>query len=242
MALRDHFHPPLSVRRPWDSFHTAWTTLIARELNQGLLPRGFVALPQTHFGMRIETDVATLQQRETPSGSGNGLATALWAPPATPFSAIVDFSDQDVYEVRVRDGDERFVAAIELVSPANKDRPEHRRDFAVKCASYLQQRIAVVIVDIVTARQGNLHRELMHLLGQPPHLAEAAATPLYTVGYRVAVRPDDRHQLEFWPQPLGLGAALPTVPLWLTDEVAIPLDLETSYRATLEMFRLDDVA
>ena len=57
------------------------------------------------------------------------------------FSTEVDFGDLDEFEVRVyRDDDEpTLAAAIELVSPANKDRPTHRLAFAVKCAGYLQQ-------------------------------------------------------------------------------------------------------
>ena len=37
--------------------------------------------------------------------------------------------------------------AIELVSEANKDREENRRAFAVKCGSYLQKGVALVVVD-----------------------------------------------------------------------------------------------
>ena len=33
MALLDHFHPPLSQRRHWDSFHGAWAEAIALELS-----------------------------------------------------------------------------------------------------------------------------------------------------------------------------------------------------------------
>src|SRR5439155_24646302 len=35
--------------------------------------------------------------------------------------------------------------------------------------------------------------------------------------------------LETWAQSLGLGRALPTVPLWLADDLAVPLELDESY-------------
>jgi hypothetical protein len=38
-----------------------------------------------------------------------------------------------------------LVGAIELVSPANKDRPSQRRAFVSKCETYLQQGIGLVI-------------------------------------------------------------------------------------------------
>ena len=53
---------------------------------------------------------------------------------------------EDEYEVRIYDveRERRLVAAVEIVSPANKDRPEHRRVFVTKCAALLQQRVSVV--------------------------------------------------------------------------------------------------
>src|SRR5438105_3140561 len=44
MPLLDHFHPPLSVCRPWEAVHGAWVSTIAQQLN-AVLPRLYVALP-----------------------------------------------------------------------------------------------------------------------------------------------------------------------------------------------------
>ncbi len=50
--------------------------------------------------------------------------------------------------------DERWlVAAVEIVSPANKDRPANRRLFLAKCAALLARQVCVSIVDLVTTRQ-----------------------------------------------------------------------------------------
>ena len=61
MALLDHFRPPLSIRRHWHSFHNAWATYIASELNSKL-PEGYFAEQNVQFG--IEIDVAAFD--ETP--------------------------------------------------------------------------------------------------------------------------------------------------------------------------------
>src|SRR2546423_1908133 len=37
MPLLDHFHPPLSERRHWHSFHNSWATYLSSQLN-GVLP------------------------------------------------------------------------------------------------------------------------------------------------------------------------------------------------------------
>ena len=55
----------------------------------------------------------------------------------------------------------RLVAAIELISPANKDRPEHRSQFTSKCAALLRQGVSLVLVDVVTARNVNLYADLL---------------------------------------------------------------------------------
>ena len=56
------------------------------------------------------------------------------------------------------------VAAIELISPRNKDRPQSRHEFVVKCASLLKAQVSLVLIDIVTDRRANLLRELMEYL------------------------------------------------------------------------------
>jgi hypothetical protein len=51
----------------------------------------------------------------------------------------------------------RLVAAIELISPSNKDRPESRRAFVGKVAALLQRGVCVSLVDVVTIRDFNLY-------------------------------------------------------------------------------------
>jgi hypothetical protein len=191
-----------------------------------------------HVGARVEIDVATFRLRPDGSPPGNGAATAVWAPPQAKLSAAVDFGDQDTFEVQVRDETRRrLVAAVELVSPANKDRPSHRRDFAIKCASYLRQHISVIVVDVVTERRDNMHTELSQLLTLPTALGEAGAFPLYAVGYRLRNQ-EQEQRLELWPEELRIGMSLPTIPLWISDDDAVPLDLEASYMTACELLRI----
>jgi len=161
VPLRDHFHGVLKTRRHWESFHNLWPGMMVKQLNTKL-PRRYYAEPHAHLGIQVEADMATFEEELAPGAegdSGNGVATAVWAPPKATQSHLTDLPAQDTFEVRVYDEDRasRLVAAIELVSPANKDRPDHRRAFLLKCAGYLQERIALIVVDIVTERQQNLH-------------------------------------------------------------------------------------
>ena len=79
----------------------------------------------------------------------------------------------------------RLVAAIEIVSPANKDRPESRRAFVAKVAALLQHDVCVSVVDIVTIRQFNLYADLLDLIDRSdPMLGDPAARAVRSLGPR----------------------------------------------------------
>ena len=109
------------------------------------------------------------------------------------------------------------MAAIELVSPGNKDRPEKRRLFAAKCATYLSRGVGLVVVDVVTSRQGNLHNDLADLLGLDATFRMSASQSIYAVAYR-PLQHAGEGRIESWPNALAVDQPLPTVPLSLGAE------------------------
>src|SRR5439155_9116321 len=141
MPLLDHFHPPLHGPRRLEGFHHAWATFIAQQLNQQTLPGGYFAESEISLGPEFEIDVARMEHPD--SNGGIGVATATWAPPRPKITAKVDFAHLDSCEVKVYQelGGAELRAAIELVSPRNKDRAGSRRTFAAKCAGYLKHGI-----------------------------------------------------------------------------------------------------
>jgi hypothetical protein len=242
MPLLDHFHPPLTPRRHWESFHAAWAGSFADALNERLLPPRYFAEEQAHAGTRVEVDVATFEEPAGDGGAGPaGVATAsrpqVWAPPAPAFAMPGVAPDRFEVLVFQDEGGARLVAAIELVSPGNKDRGEERRAFAAKCASYLCQGIGLVTIDIVTSRRANLHNELVRLMqwGDPFVLPDAS--PLYAVAYR-PLRRQGVPQVDTWPASLAVGQTLPVLPLALGPDLCVRLDLEDSYVAACRRRRL----
>ena len=64
MPLLDHFHPPLSVERPWEGMHSTWASTIATQLNQDQLPEEYFAMPLVTVGGGVQVDVGTFQSGE----------------------------------------------------------------------------------------------------------------------------------------------------------------------------------
>ena len=244
MPLRDHFHPPLSERRPWESLHTTWASTLADLLNEQILPAGYIALEQVHAGAAIEIDTATYANQETPAyaDGGAGTATAIrtvWTPAAAPLILPATFPPSCTVEILATEGGRTLVAAIELVSPGNKDRESKRRLFAARCATYLSRGIGLIVVDIVTSRQGNLHNELLDLLGLPATLRMRSDQSLYAVAYR-PLRIAGAERIEAWPVDLTVGQTMPTLPLSLEAEQCVPVDFEMAYEETCHRRRVDE--
>lgn len=233
MPLFDHFSPPLKTVRFWHSFHSVWANAIASSLNEQLPPR-YLASPNVHFG--IEIDVATLDQ--DPRAKVASEASNNWTVPVPvqtiPLTLVTNVIQVDVFDTR--EGPE-IVGAIELVSPANKDRPASRAAFVSKCQALLQQGVGLVLVDIVTERRANLHEELLVHLGN----LDAAAwdATLYATAYRPIER-SGSPVLDIWREQLDVGRPLPIIPLWLRESICLRVDLEETYRAACREQRIDD--
>lgn len=239
--LLDHFSLPLRQTHPWKNFHTTWATMIVQQLNGGILPSGYYALPEVNRGNFVQVDIGTLSSHDCtdpdPTCSG-----AVWTPTAPRLRLAVEIAPLNSASVHVMtdDGDPSLLAAIELVSPRNKDRPDARQAFVGKCAGYLQQGCSVVIVDLVTERRANLNQQLLALFR--PDIEWPLPPGLSAVAYRVINTSADQPELQIGPLPLAIGAVLPTVPLWLEVDLAVPLDLQSSYQATCKTLLLPHTA
>ena len=239
MPLLDHFHPPISERRSWEGFHGLWAAALVEKLNRDVLTDEYFADMQVHIGSQVEVDIATLVESRKTGQRGGATATlaSAWAPPATDLILPTVFPDDIEVQVFATATGATLVAALELVSPGNKDHPETRQAFAAKCVSYLTRGIGLIVVDIVTNRLANLHNEVMGLLGRgEPFLLPPSATT-YAVAYRPSRQPTG-DQIEVWPRPLLLGQPLPVLPLALRNAGVAPVDLEETYSEARERSRL----
>ena len=233
MPLLDHFHPPLSEERHWESFHAAWAGEIMASLNRGLLPKGYFAETQVHVG-GVEVDVGTLEKTEpvVPFDEGNGGVAVAVEAPVTTFTFPTVFPDSIEVQVFETSGGPNLVGAIELVSPGNKNRDETRVAFAAKCAAYLQQAVGLLVVDVVSDRKANLHDELVELLRLPDIYRFPGSPRTYCIGYHpFRVLPKDA-KIDVRCAPLNVGKALPRMPLSLRRGPTVMIDLEATYTET----------
>lgn len=240
MPLRDHFRP----RRIWQEVLGGWPAIIVQHLNS-YLPNEYRAGPKVHLGSPIEVGAATDGTPvEKEDGSFVALDPKLVRPdgtvvpaPGPTLSIEAEIADFDEYEVRINDDRGRLVAAIELISPGNLDRPDSRNPFVTKCAGLLQREVALILVDLVTDRQTNLYDDLIDRIGQRDPAVTDPLPPIYAAAVRW--RPIGRRgKLESWYHPLSVGGALPELPLWLSDDLAVTVALETTYEQTLRDLRM----
>jgi hypothetical protein len=238
MPLLDHFHPPLSERRHWEAFHSRWAGAIADALNGEGLPENLFAEPAVHVGGQVQVDVATLDDDNTGNGSGGSRALTKPAQVVAAPTWIVPAVFPESFEVKVfsTEAGPTLVAAIELVSPSNKDRPQTRRAFASKCGSYLAQGVYVIIIDVVTNRSANMHNEIMSLM----ELADfrlPSDKQLYAVAYRPVLR-ETREEIDVWPSTFKVGDKLPRLPLFLDADVSVMVDFEETYQDVRSKMRM----
>jgi hypothetical protein len=240
MPLRDHFHSPVNDKHHWDAVHCGWPMEIVRTLYD-LLPPGFVAEPRVYHGAPFEVDIAMLDASDRDSNFDIGMGSTATLTAATPtFTAITDLDTLDEFEVRIYDTNRErtLVAAIEIVSPSNKDRPETRDQFTGKLAALLREDVCVTVIDIVTIRRANLYAEFLARINErDPALGEAPPM-LYAVTLRGRKERKKRPRLDAWFFPLTIGQQLPVVPIWLTADERIELPLEPSYQETCRLLRI----
>jgi len=234
MPLLDHFLPPLSGRRHWESFHGTWANAMMDALNR-ILPDDYFAEAQVHNGPRVEIDISAFD-----GGIAKDCGTVTIAQIASELSAadlVVPTVFPPEFGVRVYEtaGGPTLVAAIELVSPANKDCDDHRRAFTAKCAAYLYAAVGLMVVDVVTSRHSRPLVELMTAV-HPAQILPVTKS-LTAASYR-PVRREGLDHTEVRVKSLAVGQQLPTLPLALGGLGHVLLDLEATYEDARERSRL----
>ncbi len=186
------------------------------------LPPEYRAFPRASNGTSPESPLAYSIGEGSASYSDDG-----------PMVREFDLDEGDDFSMHIEHGCST-VAVVAIVGPLNVDTAAHRTAFSARCADLLCRGIAVSIVDIHPNRGWDLGRETLAFLNAP-----IDDLPLGMKAASLRVRRGGRKPvMEVWSHPLGLAVALPTIPVWIDTDIAIPLNLELSYESACKALRI----
>lgn len=215
--------------RRWDGAHLLW---LARILDwvQPRLPAGFRAYVGSVPALTLEADNGkpdvTVRGWRGPTPEPAPAAAVAVAPDRETVAAFTPDAQRALHV----DRHGQLIAAIELVSPPNKDRLDSQARYARRYLGYLRQGVHLMLVDVFRQPSGFSFADAVSDdlgLGEPP-----TPTP-FAVSYRVGTpvpRGDEMGTpVAVWHRPLEAGQRLPELPLALDLDAGVAVDLEATY-------------
>jgi hypothetical protein len=223
-----------------DSVHPVWLTYLL-EYVQDRLPEGYKAFLGGVPSLTVDSghgkpDVSVRQWDQEPAAEPATSSTNVLEPDLE-ASVAFRFDPQRALHI---DFHGQLVAALEIVSPRNKDRADAKETYCNRYLGYLRLGVHLMLVDLLPRPKGfsfsdAITRSLgLDLPALPPPFAAA-----YRVGEVVPVGDDLGSLVGLWRRPLQVGQPLPTLPLPLSVHKAVPIDLEETYRRAAKRVYLD---
>jgi hypothetical protein len=211
----------------WETVHGAWIVELHRWL-KSRLPPGFRSTLATVPSLVV----APVLVHPDVSVRGHPEATDA---PASPSDDLGAMEPDEKVSLALAEADRaahvhhggNLVAVLELLSPANTDRPDKRRRTTDRYVGYLLNGIHLLLVDVHPRPEGFSFADDVATVLQ---YATPPLPPPFAVSYRVGGRdPELGQDLEVWRRPLAVGQPLPPLPLPLTRELAVRVDLDSTY-------------
>lgn len=226
--------------RGWDSVHPFWLAYLV-EWIQPRLPEGYKAFLGGVPALTVASgngkpDVSVRQWGPQPPLEEAATHTAVLEPD---LEVSVDFRLDPQPAVHI-DFHGQLIAAIELVSPRNKDRAAAKETYSSRYLGYLRLGVHLLLVDVLPRPRGySFSDSITNGLGMelPPLLPPFAA--VYRVGEVVPVGEDKGSLVGVWRRPLQVGQPLPALPLPLNVHQAVTIDLEENYHRATKRAYLD---
>ncbi len=217
-------------------FHTTWIGAIRSALNEGVLPKGYYALAEQHFGRPI-ADILTLhagpdgEERGAPHSIDTGGVAVAEVPPRVRRKQSIEplRARQRSLAIRHVSG-HRLIAVLEIISPSNKDRAQHVQDFVNKADEAIAAGVHLLLIDLLPPGPHDatgMHGALLEQIdSSAPPYDLPADEPLTLASYAAGPR------IEACVEHLAVGMPLPEMPLFLSQERYVNVPLEPTYQAT----------
>jgi hypothetical protein len=223
--------------RGWNGVHLLWLAELVRSV-QPRLPAGYRTYVGSVPALSIDTpngrpDLYVRQWTNPPIEPSVSSPSATAVEPDHEVVATFTFDPQRAIHIE-RHG--QLIAAIEIVSPRNKDRPKSRDRYLSRYNGYIQQGVHLLLVDVLP-RPANF--SFADDLGADLGFALEPCPVPYAVSYRVGEPVPEGTLIAFWRRLLTVGEPLPTIPLALDTHHQIDIDLEQTYREAAHLAYLD---
>jgi hypothetical protein len=217
----------------WDGLHQIWIVELLYWVKPRLPPgyRAYVGTTPTFAVAAPPEDRPDVGVHGVLSGPPSAPDTA---PQETAAGAPTEEPDQEIAVASLetssallveRQG--RLIAAVELVSPRNKDRLAAREAYASSYVGYLLKGIHLLLVDV---HRLPLRFSFADRIAAELRMVQPSCPAPFAITYRVGERaPGGGKYLGIWRRPLALGAPLPTVRLPLSLHETVTVDLEQTY-------------
>jgi hypothetical protein len=205
-------------------------------LNEGVLPPGFQARP-AELIVGIEPDLLLLQAADHPET--NGLTSSQPTLGEATLTAVLPSpAELPIVGIYSAYNTNRLVAAIEIVSPGNKDRSETIQSFVEKVLFLLQEGVHVMVVDVIRLPRQAMRRPILKRLGLHDRDNESHHVWVSSYCSLPDSEPQPHLKVQEWAHAVNVNEALPALPLFLrTDQQWVMVDLESTYQATLHAGR-----
>lgn len=226
--------------RGWDSVLPLWLTYLLEYVQQRL-PEGYKAFLGGVPSLTVD------------SGQGKpDVSVRQWSPESvavtvTSGTGVLDPDLEASVPFRLApqralhiDFHGQLIAALELVSPRNKDRSDAKETYCNRYLGYLRLGVHLMLVDVLPRPKDYSFSDAiasslgLDLPSLPPPFAAA-----YRVGEIVPVGDDLGSLVSLWRRPLRVGQPLPTLPLPLSVHRAVAIDLEQTYQRAAKRAYLD---
>jgi hypothetical protein len=210
--------------RGWDSLHLVWQNQLL-DWVQPRLPEGYRAYLGSVPALTIDI----------PNGRPD-LGVRNWLPDVSSVTSNTTAAQPDTEAVATFTLDSQraihidlhgqLIAAIELVSPRNKDRHTARDRYLGRYLGYILRGIHLLLVDVLPRLADFSFADAIAAnlsLDQPP------CPPPFAVSYRVGESVPEGTVVGVWRRPIEIGEHLPTLSLALNVKQSVAIDLEHTY-------------
>lgn len=211
--------------RGWDGVHVLWLTQMLDWI-QPKLPEGYRAYVGSVPALTVDAsngrpDVTVRQWSPVPA-VGAAAPSGVVAPDQEGV-ATFELDPQRAIHIDLHG---QLIAAVELISPRNKDRPNSRDRYLGRYVGYLRQGVHLLLIDVLP-RPGGF--SFADAIAADLGLAHEPTPPPCAVSYRVGGPLPEGTLIATWRRPMHVGQPLPPIPLALTMAQAIDIDLEQTY-------------